>query len=124
MTVVSVSIPLILDEELKALVRTGYYENKSEIFRTALREFLANNRTLRISIALEMYKANEATFAKAADIAGVPYEEMKEIFWEYGVEFERGPANVKELLEEVEELEETLERDKEIMKKRSQKGQK
>ena len=116
MTVVSVSIPTILDEELKALVRTGYYENKSEVFRTALREFLAANRNLRISIALQMYKDDKATFAKAAEIAGVPYEEMKEIFWQHGVEFERGPATVEELEEGVRRLRERLKRDEELTK--------
>ena len=122
MTVVSVSIPSILDEELKALVKTGFYENKSEIFRTALREFLANNRNLRISIALEMYKADKATFAKAAEIAGVPYEEMKEIFWQHGVEFERGPATVEELEEGVRRLKERLKKDEELTTDQDENG--
>ena len=122
MTVISVSIPTILDEELKALVRTGYYENKSEVFRTALREFLAKNRNLRISIAIEMYKADKATFAKAAEIAGVPYEEMKEIFWENGVVFERGPATVEELEEGVKRLRERLKRDEELTKDQNENG--
>jgi Arc/MetJ-type ribon-helix-helix transcriptional regulator len=122
MTVVSVSIPTILDEELKALVRTGYYENKSEIFRTALREFLAKNRNLRISIAIEMYKADKATFAKAAEIAGVSYEEMKDIFWENGVVFERGPTTVEELEEGVRRLKERLKRDEEVTKDQEENG--
>jgi len=88
---------MILDEELKALVKTGFFDNKSEIFRIALREHLEKNRNLRISAAIEMYKDGKATFAKSAEIASVSYEEMKEIFWENGLEFKRGPSNPDEL---------------------------
>lgn len=112
MTVVSVSVPMILDEELKALVRSGFFDNKSEIFRIALREYLEKNRNLRITAAIEMYNEDKATFAKAAEIAGVSYDEMKEIFWENGIEFKRGPSDPEELEKGAKGLQESMEKRK------------
>ena len=32
MTVISINVPKIMEDEIKALIKRGYYDNKSEIF--------------------------------------------------------------------------------------------
>jgi len=101
MTVVSVSIPEILEMEINALVKRGYYDNKSEIFREALRGLFANNHTLRISAVVELYQEGSISLGKAAEIAGLSIEEMKEIFASHEITFERGPLDSEEMEKQV-----------------------
>ena len=56
MTVISINVPKIMDEEIDALIKRGYYDNKSEIFREAIRELFAKNQNLRISAVVELYE--------------------------------------------------------------------
>lgn len=104
MTVVSVSIPEILEMEIDALVKRGYYDNKSEIFREALRNLFASNQTLRISAVVELYQDGRISLGKAAEMAGLSIEEMKEVLASQNVTIERGPADVQEMEEQVEQL--------------------
>jgi len=104
MTVVSVSIPEILEMEIDALIKRGYYDNKSEIFREAIRGLFANNQTLRISAVVELYQDRRISLGKAAEMAGLTIEEMKEIFASQDVIFERGPSDNEEMEEQVEQM--------------------
>jgi len=101
MTVISINVPKIMDEEIDALVKRGYYDNKSEIFREAIRELFAQNQNLRISAVVELYEQGKISLGKAAEIAGLSIEEMKEIFASQKVTVERGPSDKKELKKEV-----------------------
>ncbi|MBU4467478.1 MAG: UPF0175 family protein [Candidatus Omnitrophica bacterium] len=76
---VSVILPKKMDEEIGALVSAGYYDNKSEIIRAAFRLFLAKKAELRLAVAIELYKKKRSTISRAAEVAGIPYEEMKSI---------------------------------------------
>ncbi len=76
---VSVILPKKMDEEIGALVSAGYYDNKSEILRAAFRLFLSKKVELRLAVAIELYKKKRATISRAAEVAGIPYEEMKSI---------------------------------------------
>ena len=104
MTVISVSIPEIMEMEIDALVKRGYYDNRSEIFREALRNLFASNQTLRISAVVELYQEGRISLGKAAEMAGLSIEEMKEILDSQNVIFERGPTDQKELEEQVEQM--------------------
>ena len=68
MTVVSVSIPEILEMEIDALVKRGYYDNKSEIFREALRFLFTNNQTLRLSAVVELYQEGRISLGKGGGL--------------------------------------------------------
>ena len=79
------SIPKIYDQEIKAVIDAGYYSNKSEVVRDALRNFFEEKKQLRIAAAVEMYKKNEVTLSKAAEIAGMTSFEFKDILIERGI---------------------------------------
>ncbi len=91
---VSITIPPKMDEEIEALISAGYYDNKSEILREAFRLFLAKKAELRLAVAIELYKRKKVTTSRAAEVAGISYEEMKAILTDERL-LRRGAPNVK-----------------------------
>ena len=82
---VSISLPAKMNEEIDAIIRAGYYDNRSELIRDALRSFMSRKTHVRLGAALKMYEGGKATIARAAEIAGMPYEDMKNILEEEGL---------------------------------------
>ncbi|MFO8050654.1 MAG: UPF0175 family protein [Thermoplasmatota archaeon] len=74
-----------MSEEIDALISVGYYDNRSEIIREAVRSFLSQKPEIRLVAALKLYKDNRITIARAAEIAGVPYDDMKSILIDEGI---------------------------------------
>jgi predicted HTH domain antitoxin len=75
-----------LDEELEAIVRAGAYPSKNEAVRHALEILLLANPQLRVKTAIELYRDDKVTLARAAEIAGMNIEAFKEALAEAGVE--------------------------------------
>jgi predicted HTH domain antitoxin len=65
---------------------------------------------LRIDWAIHQYQTDEISLAKAATIAGVSFDRMKEIFIERGIQPRLGPETIAEARQEMEELEQALAR--------------
>ena len=99
---VSIILPEKLNEEIDALINAGYYDNRSELIREALRLFFAQKSEIRLVAAIELYRQGRITISRAAEIAGVSFENMKSILAEEGI-LRRGkagkPARTKELEE-------------------------
>ena len=101
---VSISLPAKLNEEIDAIIRAGYYDNRSELIRDALRSFMSHKTHVRLVAALKLYERGKATIARAAEIAGMPYEDMKNILEEEGLirrgrsGKKRNPPNLKGLV--------------------------
>lgn len=71
--------------EPKELVNIGLYKNEREVIEDGIRRILLSHPEYKIEIAMEKYKREEVSLGKAADIAGVSLEEMKEILKDRGV---------------------------------------
>jgi len=82
---VSFSLPEIMTEELDALVKSGEYTSRSDVFRDAFRDFLRNNPGKRLRIAIELYKDDEVSLMRAAEIADLNAEKFKEELAERGI---------------------------------------
>lgn len=98
---VSISIPAKLNEEIDAIIRAGYYNNRSELMRDALRSFMSRKSQVRLVAALKLYERGKATIARAAEIACLPYEDMKNILEEEGL-IRRGRSGKKKDLRALE----------------------
>ncbi|MEA1924996.1 MAG: UPF0175 family protein [Candidatus Altiarchaeota archaeon] len=72
-------------KEIKALVESGTYRNRSEVIQDAMRVLLETKPNLRIEIAVEMFKEGETNLGRSAEMAGVSREEFKEILSSRGV---------------------------------------
>src|SRR3989339_440580 len=79
------SIPLIYEEKIEGAIAAGYYSNKSEVVRDALRELFQSKSNLRIASAVELYKKERVSLGRAAELAGVTSIEFKDILKDKGV---------------------------------------
>lgn len=75
----SYNLPDLVKKEIDALVQAGYYSSKSDVVKDALRTFLSEKKNLRLAAAVELYKREEVSLGKAAEIADVGLVEFKEI---------------------------------------------
>lgn len=71
--------PTSTNAEIEALVRTGLYQNRDEVVSDALRNLLLNNKNLRLELAIELFKADEVSLGRAAEIAGTDRWELQDI---------------------------------------------
>ena len=86
----------LLEDELRAVVQAGDYKSKEEAIGHALEVLLAANVPLRINTAVELYRQEKVTLARASEIAGLELEAFKGRLAEQGV-----PIYVDEPPEEV-----------------------
>jgi predicted HTH domain antitoxin len=69
----------LADTEIDALMRTGLYQNRDEVISDAVRHLLLNNKNLRLELAIELFKADEVSLGRAAEIAGIDRWEFQDI---------------------------------------------
>ena len=92
--------------QVQDLVETRVYENEEQVVQEALRYLLLERPDLRVLVALRRYRADpELSLAKAAALAGVSLERMKEILERHNVPLRLGPATLAEARAEVATLE-------------------
>ena len=79
------SIPELYEQEIEAVIHAGYYSNKSEVVRDALRNLFDTKSQLRTAAAIEMYKKGVVTLSKAAEIAAMSFVEFKKLLLDRGI---------------------------------------
>ncbi len=82
---VNVSLPVVMEKEMEALIRSGYYSSKSDVVKDALRFLLENKTNLKIAAAIEMYRRDEISLGRAAEISGLSIEEFKDVLKSRGI---------------------------------------
>lgn len=84
-----------------ALVRSGLYSSKNELVEDALRTFFEFRADMRIAAVVEMYKTEDISISRAAELAGVSTEEIKDFLAKAGIRINRGfsKGNGKDLAE-------------------------
>lgn len=100
---VSITIPPKMNEEINALIKAGYYDNRSELIREALRLFFTQKTEIRLVAAIELYKEGAITISRAAEIAGLPYDGMKTILEDENL-IKRGRKGKKRSTKSLEEM--------------------
>ena len=80
----SYNLPELVKKEIDALVKAGYYSSKSDVVKDALRTFLSEKKNLRTAAAVELYKRDEVSLGKAAEIADMGIVEFKEVLASQG----------------------------------------
>lgn len=68
----------LLEDELSAVVQAGDYTSKEAVIIHALEVLLAAHPSLCINTAVELYRRDKVTLARAAEIAGLEFEAFKE----------------------------------------------
>jgi predicted HTH domain antitoxin len=86
---------------LKALLGLGVYESEDEFVHESLTKLLKNNKELRLKLAIYRYQTEDISIGKAAEIAGIYWEDMKNALIENGVTPELGPETIEEARQEI-----------------------
>lgn len=89
----SASLGPRFEEELELLVEGGLYHNQSEALRDAIRKlYQALSRESRMSLALVYYRKHGSSMTRAAEIAGVSFEDIRDRLVAEGIVREGAPA--------------------------------
>lgn len=75
-----------LAQRINVLVEQGIFEDEESLKNTAYRSLLTLRPELKLEIALSLYKDEEISLGRAAEIAGLSHEELKEILASRGIE--------------------------------------
>jgi predicted HTH domain antitoxin len=92
----------------QALVQAGLYPDEESVIQEALRVLWQERPQLRIDWAVYRYQTDDISLAKAAALAGVCFDRMKEILMQRGIQPRLGPETVAEARQEMEVVEQTL----------------
>jgi Arc/MetJ-type ribon-helix-helix transcriptional regulator len=84
-----------LENKLEKLLLAGFYKNKSEAVRDAIRHLLKEYDAKDLAVSL--YRQGKVSIAKAAEIAGVSFPKMKEILVEARVSPRLGVESAEDL---------------------------
>jgi predicted HTH domain antitoxin len=86
------------------LVEAQLYEDEEAVIQDALRYMLRARADLRLRLAVHRYKTEGISLARAAELAGLSWAQMKDVLVEHGVQPRLGPESLEEAQEEVEVL--------------------
>lgn len=91
--------------QTKDFVAAGLYDSEKSVIEDAVRALLSEKPQLRLEIALYRYRTEDISLAKAAALAGVSWERMREILLSRGVQLRLGPETEAEAVEEARAME-------------------
>ncbi len=90
--------------QAQELVKAGIFPDVNTAIQEALRVLWQERPGVRLDVVIHRYRTEKMSVAKAAALAGVSFDRMKEILAERGVSLRLGPETVEEALAEVESL--------------------
>jgi predicted HTH domain antitoxin len=93
------------------LVAAGLYQDEKSVLQDAIRALLSERPQLRLELAIHHYRHEDISLAKAAALAGVSWERMREILLGRGMQLHLGPETRPEAYEEVQAMERIVRED-------------
>ena len=105
MSNVCVKFPNMLEKEVDLYVKSGLYTSRDELVVEAMRYYMRTALKANVDVAVRMYKSGKVSLGRAAELAGVGYEDMRQILKGRGIKIKVGPDSVNEAEEEFESME-------------------
>lgn len=93
---------------VKDLIDAKVYDSEHAVLQDALRHLLRARPDLRLRVAIHRYQHDQISLAKAAHLAGVSWQQMRDILLEQGVPVRLGPETLAEAEAEVATLRQHL----------------
>lgn len=78
--------PYTLPQKIGLLVERGLFESEEKLRLSAYRSLFTLQPELKTELALSLYEQGEISLGRAAEIAGMSREQMKEILATRGIE--------------------------------------
>jgi predicted HTH domain antitoxin len=69
----------ILKEGMDGLIRAGYYRNREALLEEAFRTLIEVKPSVKLEMAVELYKSEKVSLSRAAEIAGISMEGFKKL---------------------------------------------
>jgi len=88
----------------QSLVDAKLYPNQEAVIQDALRSLLQEKPHLRVELAIRSYQEQEISLARAAQLARVSFDHMKEILVKRGIQVHLGPGDAEEARQEVDDM--------------------
>lgn len=82
------------------LVKAGLYGNEKAVVDDAVQALLRTRPQLRLELAVSEYRRRDISIGRAATLAGISTEQMKDLLLERGFEPRLGPEDMAEVREE------------------------
>ncbi|MDQ1328117.1 MAG: hypothetical protein QG641_1402 [Candidatus Poribacteria bacterium] len=86
----------IVNMNLKGLVDSGIYESEEIAINEALNLLLKENPEYRMKLALYRYQNEDISIGKAAQIAGVCWEDMRDELNKHDIPLRLAPRTIEE----------------------------
>ncbi|NWG19112.1 MAG: UPF0175 family protein [Chloroflexi bacterium] len=90
------------------LVKAKLYADDNAVIVDALRHLLRDRPDLRIDLAIYRYQHEAISLARAADLAGVSWLQMRDILRERGLPLQLGPETIEDAQAEVDAVHQEL----------------
>jgi predicted HTH domain antitoxin len=87
---------------VKDLVSAGLYTREEDVLRDALRSLLWVHPEYRLELAVHAYQHAGISLSKAAHLAGLCFEEMKDLLLIRGIKIDLGPDSKEDIEKEAE----------------------
>jgi len=91
--------------EMEAMVRAGLFPDEDALVQEAVRIMWQERPSVRMAVAAHRYQTEELSVARAATLAGVSFDQMKEFLAEQGIPLRLGPETLEEAKAELDALE-------------------
>ena len=106
MKTITATIPDRSGLEIEYLLKIGAYRTEGEVLKDALRQLLLSRPGYRIDIAVRLHADGKISLGKAAELAGISFDEMKEVLVQRGIELKLGIETIQEALDDIDALKE------------------
>lgn len=106
MTTITATVPDLFGLEIEYLLKIGAYRTEGEVLKDALRQLLLSRPGYRIDIAVKLYTDGKISLGKAAELAGMSFDEMKDVLMQRGIKPKLGIETISEALDEIDALKE------------------
>ena len=88
----------------QSLVEAKLYPSQEAVIQDALRSLLHEKPQLRVELVIHSYQKQEISLAKAAHMARVSFDQMRELLVKRGIDIRLGPRNEEEARQEIENM--------------------
>ena len=75
----------VLKEGIDGLIRAGYYRNREALLEEAFRTMIEVKPSIRLEMAVVLYKSEKVSMSRAAEIAGTSIEGFKNFLESKGI---------------------------------------
>ena len=89
--------PVLLDRMVDAVIRAGLFPNREALYREAIEALFAARPELHVEAAIEMFRNDEVSFLRAAEIARTDFETFRKLLLARGIPRVIEPESVEDM---------------------------